>query len=309
MKRCALLLAGFVLLVACGSEPAPGPQAQRARADDFPASIDAANGRVVLRARPERVVSLSPTATEMLFAVDAGDQVVAVDDNSDYPARAPTTNLSGYEPNLEAIASYEPDLVVLSDDTAGTVEALQRLSIPVIVHPAATGLRDVYAQIQQLGQATGNSGEATAVVERMRARIRATVSSAPEVVPAPTYYHELDPFFFSVTSDTFIGRVYGLLGLRNIADGAKGAGSGYPQLSAEHIIESDPDLIFLADTKCCGMTPAKVADRPGWGRLTAVEAGGVFELDDDVASRWGPRIVEFAATVARAVERLEGAPR
>jgi iron complex transport system substrate-binding protein len=235
--------------------------------------------------------------------------VVAVDDNSDYPASAPTTKLSGYEPNLEAIANYEPDLVVLSDDTAGTVEALQRLRIPVIVQPAAAGLREVYAQLQQLGAATGNAREADAVVARMRARIRTTVSSAPELVPAPTYYHELDPTYFSVTSDTFIGRIYGLFGLRNIADRAKGAASGYPQLSAEHIIESDPDLIFLADTKCCGMTPAKVADRPGWGRLTAVEAGGVFELDDDVASRWGPRIVEFAATVARAVERLEGAPR
>jgi iron complex transport system substrate-binding protein len=110
-----------------------------------------------------------------------------------------------------------------------------------------------------------------------------------------------------VTSDTFIGRIYGIFGLRNIADGAKGAGSGYPQLSAEHIIESDPDLIFLADTKCCGMTSAKVAARPGWGGLSAVTAGHVYELDDDVASRWGPRIVELVRTVARAVEQLEGA--
>jgi iron complex transport system substrate-binding protein len=307
VRRFASLLVVCALVGACGSELAARPEPQqssRSARGDFPATINAANGKVTLPARPRQVVSLSPSATEMLFAVGAGDQVVAVDDNSNFPPRAPTTGLSGYEPNVEAIAGYAPDLVVVSDDTAGIVGALEGLAIPVIVQAAPEGLRDVYAQIRQLGAATGNRAPAKDVVAQMRARIRGIVASAPDLAAAPTYYHELDQTYFSVTSDTFIGRIYSLFDLRNIADSAQGARSGYPQLSAEHIIESDPDLIFLADTKCCGVTAAKVAARPGWDRLSAVEAGNVYELDDDVASRWGPRIVDLVTTVARAVEGL-----
>ena len=122
---------------------------------------------------------------------------------------------------------------------------------------------------------------------------------------ALTYYHELDPTFFTVTSATFIGQVYTLLGLDNIADPADADGYGYPQLSAEYIVEQDPDLIFLADTKCCGQTPETVAARPGWSELTAVTTGAIVPLDDDVASRWGPRVVDFLRTVATKVAELE----
>ena len=118
-----------------------------------------------------------------------------------------------------------------------------------------------------------------------------------------TYYHELDDTYYSVTSSTFIGQLYSLVGLRNIADEAKGAGGGYPQLSAEYIVDADPDLIFLADTKCCEQTAASVAARPGWGEIAAVRNGAVVEVDDSLASRWGPRIVEFVRAVALALER------
>ncbi len=131
------------------------------------------------------------------------------------------------------------------------------------------------------------------------------MASIPAFDDAPTFYHELDPTFYSVTSSTFIGEIYGLLGLVDIADAADPDGYGYPQLSAEYIIEQDPDFIFLADTKCCGQNAETVAARPGWDRLTAVEEGRIVELDDDVASRWGPRIVDLLATVAEAVKQLE----
>ena len=110
-----------------------------------------------------------------------------------------------------------------------------------------------------------------------------------------------------MTSSTFIGQLYSMVGLENIADEAKGAAGGYPQLSAEYIIDADPDLIFLADTKCCGQSPATVADRPGWDRIEAVERGNVIPLDDDVASRWGPRIVEYLRRIGAAVARAGGA--
>src|SRR5262249_14377104 len=119
-----------------------------------------------------------------------------------------------------------------------------------------------------------------------------------------TYYYELDQTYYSVTSTTFIGRVLGLLGLKSIADSAKGAAAsgGYPQLSAEYILKADPDYVFLADTKCCKQSRATVAKRPGWSTLNAVRDGRVVPLDDDIASRWGPRVVDLLRTVSAAIK-------
>jgi iron complex transport system substrate-binding protein len=107
-----------------------------------------------------------------------------------------------------------------------------------------------------------------------------------------------------VTSATFIGQVYDLLGLVNIADAADQEGAGYIQLSEEYLIEADPDLIFLADTRCCSQSAATVAERPGWNTMQAVVTGAIVELDDDVASRWGPRIVDFLQAVGVAVAEV-----
>jgi iron complex transport system substrate-binding protein len=254
--------------------------------------------------RPQRIVSLSPTATEMLFAIGAGGQVVAVDSNSNYPAEAPKTELSAYQPNIEAIAGYKPDLVVYSDDPGELKAGLDKLSIPVLHQPAATKLDDTYAQLDQLGRATGHEDEAGQVATAMRAEIEKIAAASRPERPL-TYYHELDKSLYSVTSKTFIGQLYGQLGMRNIADAADKEGTGYPQLSAEYVIKADPDLIFLADTKCCGQSASTVAARDGWDQLTAVRTGGVVELDDDIASRWGPRVVDFLKTVAAKVQTLE----
>ena len=118
-----------------------------------------------------------------------------------------------------------------------------------------------------------------------------------------TYFHELDTALYTVTSDTFIGQIYGLLGLESIADEAAGAADagGYPQLSEEFIVDADPDVIFLADAQCCDQSPATVAARPGWENLTAVTSGNVVVVDEDVASRWGPRTVDFLREVAEAL--------
>ena len=257
---------------------------------------------------PERIVSLSPTATEMLFAIGAGDQVVAVDDQSNYPpeAAAKSTDLSGFEPNVEAIASYEPDLVV-HDGTTGLGDSLDTLGIANWVGAAATTFDDIYTQIEQLGVATGHVAEAAELVAQMQADLDAAVAAVPVFEIAPSYYHELDPTFYSITSNTFIGQIYGLFGLRNIADTAEG-GSDYPQLSAEFLISQDPDLIFLADTKCCGESVDTVGARPGWESLRAVTGGHVIELDDDVASRWGPRVVELVQLIGDSVAAIAPAP-
>jgi iron complex transport system substrate-binding protein len=296
-------IAAVLLLVAsCGeSTPPQASQDSPSPAAAFPITIAAANGDVTLERRPERIVSLSPTATEMLFAIGAGDQVEAVDDQSNYPADAPVTDLSGFEPNVEAIASYEPDLVVYATEPGDLGASLEGVGIPALQQDAAAGLDDVYAQIDQLGLATGNPSEAAALVEEMRGDIDGILDSIEPPDPPLTFYHELDDTYYSVASSTFIGQLYSLAGLRNIADESKGAGGGYPQLSAEYIIESDPDLIFLADTKCCGQSPSTVAERAGWAEIEAVTHDGVIPLDDDVASRWGPRVVDYLRRIATAV--------
>jgi iron complex transport system substrate-binding protein len=250
---------------------------------------------------PQRIISLSPTATESLFAIGAGSQVVAVDDQSDYPKRAPRTSLSGYTPNVEAIAGYRPDLVVLSGDANDVVGGLRKLGIPVVLQPAAQTLAQAYAEIRQLGAMTGHARNAAALVVRMRKSITKAVKSVPR--RHLSVYHELDPTYYSATSKTFIGRIYKLFGLRNIADAADSSGSGYPQLSGEYIVSANPGLIVLADTRCCGQSAATVAARAGWGGMAAVRKHRVVGIDDSVASRWGPRIVDFVRAVGRALRR------
>jgi iron complex transport system substrate-binding protein len=252
-------------------------------------------------ATPHRIVSLSPTATESLFAIGAGSQVVAVDDQSDYPKRAPRTSLSGYTPNVEAIAGYRPDLVVISGDTNDIVAGLRKLGIRVLVQPAAKDLAGAYTEIKQLGAVTGHKKNAAALVARMRKRIAKTIASVPK--RRLSVYHELDPTYYSATSKTFIGRIYKLFGLRNIADAADSSATGYPQLSAEYIVSSNPGLIVLADTRCCGQSAATVASRPGWGGISAVRNHRVVGIDDSVASRWGPRVVNYVESVAKALRR------
>jgi iron complex transport system substrate-binding protein len=266
----------------------------------FPVTVRAANGSVTIAKRPARIVSLSPSATETLFAVGAGRQVVAVDALSNYPAQAPRTSLSGYRPNAEAIASYRPDLVVVRSD-GGIVEALSKLHVQVIVDPEAGSLPDAYRQIRQLGHATGFPKRSAALVARMRSQISSAVKSARGKGAGLSLYHELTTNYYSATSKTFIGQIYKLFGLRNIADAAGSEGGVYPQLSAEYILAANPDLIFLADSKCCGQTLQAVAARAGWSNIAAVKQKQVFALDDDIASRWGPRVALFVKDVARAV--------
>jgi iron complex transport system substrate-binding protein len=253
---------------------------------------------------PERIVSMTPTGTETLYAVGAGDAVVAVDDYSTFPEGAPVTDLSAFEPNVEAIASYEPDLVLLSGDNEATATALEELDIDVLLLQAPTELDEAYEQMTAVGEATGHGDEAAELVAEVKAEIAEIVESTGDAGEGLTYYYELDPTYYSVTSATFIGQLLGLLGLENIADEAQAEASDYPQLSPEYIIQQDPDLILLADTKCCAQDAAAVAARDGWSGLEAVQGEGVVELDDDIASRWGPRIVDLLEVVSEAAQRI-----
>jgi iron complex transport system substrate-binding protein len=301
-------LLGVLALAGCGqssttASPSAAPTpATPAAAAGFPVTVEAGNGSVVLARRPRRIVSLSPTATESLFAVGAGPQVVAVDDQSDYPAEAPKSDMSGFKPNVEAILARKPDLIVLANDLDNVVAELSKIGVPVLLEPAVTKLDEAYDQIADLGAATGNKAGADEVVAGMRKQMEELAATAPKDTGL-TYYHELDVTPYAATSSTFIGQIYGLFGLTNIADKAPDAAGGYPKLSAEFVAQADPALIFLADTRCCAQSRDTIAKRPGWSKLSAVKNDRVIALDDAVASRWGPRVVDLARQVGDAVRK------
>jgi iron complex transport system substrate-binding protein len=300
MKRSlAALVAALALLAACGDDESNVTSESSETTAPAEATAEV----------PERIVSLSASSTETLFAIGAGDQVVAVDDYSNFPAEAPITDLSAYEPNLEAISGYEPDLVVLDATDEELIDGLETLGIEVFQAPAPTDLEGAYDQMVELGEVVGHADEAEALVEEMQADIEELVADLPERESPLTYYHELDSTLFSATSQTFIGELYSLVGLENIADAADpdGANGGYPQLSAELVVDADPDLVFLADTKCCAQTAETFAARPGFEGLTAVTEGRVVLLDDDIASRWGPRVVDLLEEIVTAAEAVPAA--
>jgi iron complex transport system substrate-binding protein len=273
----------------------PGPSA----AGTFPVTA----GGVTLGARPERIVSLSPTATEVLFAIGAGPQVAAVDDQSDFPADAPVTDLSGFQPNAEAIAGRSPDLVVVSNDINDVVASLTALKIPVYLAPAATSLEDAYRQWRELGALAGRPADAESLVAGVGTDIDKLVAGLPRRATPLSYYYELGPELYSATSTTFVGALLGRAGLTNVADpaDANGAAGGYPQLNQEFLVTANPDLIFLADVTCCAQNAETVAARPGWNTMAAVQKKQVVALDDDIASRWGPRVVDLVRAVTDAV--------
>ncbi|MCW3820226.1 ABC transporter substrate-binding protein [Micromonospora sp. DR5-3] len=294
----ALLLGGCAEKTATDTPAAGGSSAAAA----FPATV----GKLTLEKRPEKIVSLSPSATEMLFAIGAGKQVVAVDDQSNYPPEAPKSDLSGFQPNAEAIAGKSPDLVVLSNDINKIVDQLTTLKIPVLLTPAATTLDDTYQQITDLGTLTGHPSEAADVTKKMKDDIAALTKDLPQRAKKLTYYHELGPELYTATSKTFIGSIYTLAGLENIADpsDADGTKGGYPQLSQEVIVKANPDFVFLADTKCCKQTAETVKARSGWAGVTAVKNNQIVALDDDIASRWGPRVVDLVRAIVDATAKV-----
>lgn len=299
----AAALAAAVALAGCATDAAgPDSAATAGAGANFPVTV----GTATLDERPERIVSLSPAMTETLFAVGAGPQVIAVDDNSNYPPEVPKSDLSAYTPNAEAIAARNPDLVVVSDDINKIVDQLTRLKIPVYFSGAAVTLDDTYRQITELGTLTGHPAEAAEVVSRMKDEIATLVGSVPKHDPKLRYYYELDPTLYTVTSKTFVGSLFEMVGLENVADpsDADGASRGYPQLSPEALVKANPDLVFLADTKCCQQNLETVRARSGWATITAVKNNQVIELDDDIASRWGPRVVDLIRAIVDAVAKV-----
>ena len=266
-----------------------------------PITVDGDAGPVTFDDRPGRIVSLSATHTEILYAIGAAELIVATDLTSNYPdAAQTTTKVDAFNFNVEEIAAVQPDLVVTGFNFQGEVDALETIGIPVLLLAPAVELEGAYEQIEALGAVTGREREAADLISSMRTRIDALIASTPGT--SLTVYHEVDNTLFSANSATFLGDIYRRLGLSNIADAVPDEfGSGYVQLSEEYLFSRDPDLIFLGDAGF-GESIESVAVRPGWESLTAVRNGAVFELDGDIAGRWGPRTVDLVEDIVAAIE-------
>ena len=290
----AVLLALALMGAGCGNDDDTAEPVTPTEAAPTPLPTEASPER------PQRIVSLSPMATEVLFAIGAGEQVVAVDEFSYYPPEAPVTDLSGWEPNVEAVLSYEPDLVVIANDSNDLQAGLDAVDVEVHMSPAPAEFASGYASIIDIGIEVGRLDEALALVADLEAEIDAALGSAPDM--PVRVYHELDDTYFSVSSVSFIGAVYTAMGAVNIADEADTDGYGYPQLTEEYIIEADPELIVITDL--VGYTPEDVAARPGWGEVSAVRNGNIVVVNADIASRWGPRLPQFIAAVAEALQTV-----
>ncbi len=313
MRRTPVILATTALAVlsltaACASSKAATPKSQSSYTPPvatFPVTEDG----TTVTAKPTHIISLSPTATDMLFSMGAGSQVIEVDKYSTYfgaqpPATKPPADIDAYTPNAEAIAAKSPDLVVIGSDTNKIKEQLTALKIPVYEADAAQTLDDTYHQITALGALTGNVETAQNVVAAEKAAITAEVAQLPSPAKQLSYYYELDPTaFYSATSKTFIGALFTMAGMVNIADpaDANGKSGGYPQLTAESIIKANPDMIFLADT-LENASPATVAARPGWSTISAVKNMQVIPIDDNIASQWGTRVPQLLETIVTAVK-------
>jgi len=297
--RKAILIA--VLIAACsqgvGDDTSP-----------LPVSVAGSDGRTLTLEEPAgRIVSLSATHTEMLYAVGAESQIAATDLTSNYPEEAESTvKVDAFNFSIEEIAALDPDLVVLAFDFQGEIEALERVGIPsLLLEPAAT-LEEAYDQILKVGTVTGHQEEAERLIDEMSGEVESILGSAPGFVEPPSVYHEVDATLFSPNSASLPGDLYRRFGLVNIADEVPDeTGSGYVQLSGEFIIESDPVIIFLGDA-AFGESADSLSARPGWSTLTALRMGHVFELDPDVSGRWGPRTVDLAVVVAEALDEVAG---
>jgi iron complex transport system substrate-binding protein len=278
----------------------------QAAATKYPITVKFGGYTTTITKKPTKIISLSPSATEILYAVGAGSQILAVDNLSNYPANAPVSEISAFEPSVEAILAKKPDLVLLSIDSTKAPQirnALVKLGIPVLMEKAPATLKDVYAENTLLAKVTDRQAGAVKLNASMAKSIKEILAKAKKSSKI-RIFHELDDTYYSVTSNTFIGKVYKDFGAVNIADAAAGAdNSGYPQLSAEYLLKSDPQVIFLADAQY-GVTADSVSKRAGWSQISAVKNKKIVELPADIPSRWGPRLVDFYKLIGASLAKV-----
>ena len=292
-----LLLGLAALAAACGD----GRKSEVAPASDcgggFPRTVvDSSDRAVMIEAPPQRIISYSPAATEILFAIGAGSRVVAADKFSNYPAE--TSNLPKLEyssPDPEAALAHEPDLVLFATRQREQVQQFRDLGMTLLFLEEAESIEGVFDSIILFGEFSGNDLQAESLVASMRERIEAVTQAIDDIEQGPRVFYEITADLYTASPDTFIGSMLSLLKAQNVAAGAH---SPFPQLSAEAVIEADPQLVLLSDA-AFGESLETVAARPGWGDISAVLHERVHAIDADIVDRPGPRIADGIEAVAR----------
>ena len=263
-------------------------------------------GRSVTLASPaQKIVSLAPSATEILFAVGADDQVIGRDSFSNYPEEATDLqDVGGSMGNysVETIASLNPDLVLATEiNTPEQVKALEDLGITVYYLKNPVQLDGLYPMLEAVGTLTGHSNEATALVDSLKARVQAVVDIVAKAKAQPLVFYELDGSEpakpWTAGPSTFMELLIQTAGGVNVGSSMQDA---WAQISLEELLVQDPDFILLGDA-AYGMTPEQVAARAGWEGLQAVQQNQIFVFNDDLASRPGPRLVDALEELARLI--------
>ena len=272
-----------------------------------PASISLTDGlgrAVTLPGPAQRVISLGPSNTEILFAIGAGAQVVGRDSFSDYPAEAQALSDVGGgfgELNKEAIVALEADLVLVADIfPAEQIKALEDLGLTVYALPNPTNFEGMYKNLETVAMLTGHEAQAADLVKTLKARVDAVTQKIAGAAESPLVFYELDSTDinapYTAGPGTFIDTLISAAGGVNL--GGKLNGS-WVQVSIEELITQNPAIIVLGDYTWGGVTPEMVQARPGWETLTAVKNGQVFTFDDNLVSRPGPRLVDGLEALAK----------
>ncbi len=272
------------------AEPTPEPTPEAI------SIMDGLDREVVLPAPAQRVVSMAPSNTEILYAIGAGSQVVGRDEFSDFPTEVqalPSIGGGFGDFNLEAIVDLEPDLVLAAEiNTAEQVKSIEDLGLNVFLLANPTTIAEMYTNLTTVGQLVGRADEAASLISSLESRVADVESRLAGAPDRPKVFYELDGSDpaapWTAGAETFINTLIEQAGGENIAASVD---SGYFQLSIEDLLVKDPDIILLGDA-AFGVTPEAVASRAGWDALGAVETTAIFPFDDNLASRPGPRLVD-----------------
>ena len=311
MKTCRSLilwgLLALLIIALAGCAGAKEPEASElvgTEATESVSVVDDAGRAVEVIGNPQRIVSLAPSNTEILFALGLGDKVVGVTDFCDYPEEAQAIEkVGGIEPNLEKIVALAPDLVLAIGGSPAQVEKatdMEKLGLTVLVLEPGD-IESIMANIELVGKATGVEKEANQLAAQMRKRFDDITTKATGAGSRPSVFFELDATDpskpYTPGPDSFIDALIGLAGGSNIAAGAK---MQWAQLSTEEIIAQNPEVIVLGDVNY-GVTAEMVKERPGWSVITAVKNGAIYPIDDILVSRPGPRIIDGLEALARII--------